>query len=137
MKDWERWQDFQAGSAASQSGVKRSQRGTHDQARRLVIWAYVLGFWGLPGHDYEAAARALTAAGYTTKAQDFKNAKRRHKQPPPDHTIPADGPGVREFVHAVLTIWPEFNWQRLVNGAGADYLRKNVKTPQPGRLLTH
>jgi hypothetical protein len=34
---------------------------------------------------------------------------------------------VREFVHAICTIWPGFEWRRLVRGASADYMRKIPK----------
>jgi hypothetical protein len=67
----------------------------------------------LPGGSYKPAADSLTAAGYPTKEQDFKNAL-RDKSPLPEHTIPADAPGVRELVGALLSIWPVFEWERLV-----------------------
>jgi hypothetical protein len=102
--------------------VRRSAKGPVDQARRIVVRAYRHGRWGLPGRDYKAAAADLTDAGYPTTEQDFKNAGRA-KGALPEQAIPADAPGVREFVRAVLTIWPEFEWRRLVRGAGADYLR--------------
>jgi hypothetical protein len=30
--------------------------------------------------------------------------------------IPADAPGVHEFAAAVMSIWPAFEWRRLVKG---------------------
>jgi hypothetical protein len=29
------------------------------------------------------------------------------------HVIPVDAPGVRELVNTLLSIWPEFEWERL------------------------
>jgi hypothetical protein len=47
--------------------------------------------------SYKVAADALTEPGYPTKEQDFKNAL-RHKEPPPEHTIPPEADGIAEFV---------------------------------------
>jgi hypothetical protein len=124
LADWQRWEQFQAGSVASQHGVRRSKDGVVGQAIRIFRRAYVRRKWGLTGGSYKRAADSLTAAGYTTKEQDFKNAL-RDKSPLPEHTIPADAPGVAELVRALLSIWPEFEWQRLVLDPGPDYLRQN------------
>jgi hypothetical protein len=126
MADWRHWIDHLNGSDASRAGVHRSPKGPVDQARRLVIRAYRLGLWGLPGRDYWAAAERLTAAGYPTTEQDFKNAARA-KGGVPEQIIPADADGVQDFIRAVCTIWPGFEWWRLVQGADADYLRENPK----------
>jgi hypothetical protein len=55
----------------------------------------------LPGGRYRAATARLTAAGYLTTEQDFKNALRTTKVLP-DRVIPADAPGVHEFVATVI-----------------------------------
>jgi hypothetical protein len=115
IADWQCWQDHQNGSDASRAGVHRSSKGLVDQARRLVVRAYRLGQWGLPGGDYKLSAARLTQAGYPTTEQDFKNAGRA-KGALIEHLIPADAAGVAEFVTAVVSIWPEFEWWRLVDG---------------------
>jgi hypothetical protein len=58
----------------------------------------------------------LTAAGYPTKEQSFRDTLRDRK-PPPENTIPADALGVRDLVVAVRDIWPSFEWERLVRDA--------------------
>ena len=113
--DWQRWLDYQNGYDASRAGVRRSSRGPVDQARRIVVRAYRHRAWGLPGGDYEGAAARLTAAGYPTAEQDFKNAGRA-KSRLIEHLIPADAEGIGYFVVAVMSIWPEFEWRRLVKG---------------------
>jgi hypothetical protein len=115
IADWRRWLDYQNGSDASGAGVHRSSKGPIDQARRLVVRAYRFRQWGLPGGDYRVAAARLTAAGYPTTEQDLKNAGRA-KGRLVEHLIPADAEGVREFAAAVLSIWPEFEWRRLLKG---------------------
>ena len=37
-----------------------------------------------------------------------------------EHLIPADAEGVREFAAAVVSIWPEFEWRRLLKGEVAN-----------------
>src|SRR5690242_5580639 len=64
ISDWQLWLDHRDGSDASAAGVNRSSKGPVDQARRLVIRAYVSRRWGLPGGGYREAAARLTAAGY-------------------------------------------------------------------------
>src|SRR6516165_6989129 len=96
IADWHRWCEYQSGSNASRAGVRRSTKGTVDQARKLVVHAYRHGQWGLPGGDYTVAAARLTAAGYPTTEQDFKNAGRA-KGGLTEHLIPADAEGVRDF----------------------------------------
>src|SRR5215813_5841271 len=83
--------------------------GVEDHLER--IHQAVLG--SLPGRGYREAAERLTAAGYPTTEQSFKNALRDRK-PLPENTIPADAPGVRDLVLAVRDIWPSFEWERLV-----------------------
>jgi hypothetical protein len=136
LADWYRWQQFQAGTVASQKGVRRSKDGVVGQALRIFRRAYVRRKWGLPGGSYKPAANSLTAAGYPTREQDFKNAL-RDKSPLPEHTIPADAPGVRELVGALLSIWPEFDWERLVLDPGPDYLRQTGRAPQANPPQTH
>ena len=103
------------------SAARRHRRavygGVAAQAKRAFIRAYVRREWGLPGGLYRAAADALTAAGYQAKEQDFKNAL-RHKEPPPEHTIPADADGVAGFVAAVKALWPNSDSARLLQPAG-------------------
>lgn len=65
--------------------------------------------------DYRVAAARLTQAGYPTTEQDFKNAGRA-KGGLTEQLIPADAEGVRDFAAAVSSIWPEFEWRRLVKG---------------------
>ena len=113
--DWRLWLAYRNGSDASLAGVHRSSKGPIDQARRLVVRAYRFRRWGLPGGDYRGAAARLTQAGYPTTEQDFKNAGRA-KRRLAEHLIPADAEGVRDFVAAVVSIWPEFEWRRLVKG---------------------
>jgi hypothetical protein len=129
--DWHDWCRFDTSADASKAGIRRSRKGPVDQARRLVLRAYVRRLWGLPGGGYRDAAERLTAAGYPTTEQDFKNALRA-KGGVPEQVIPADAAGVREFVAAASAIWPEFDWQRLAGGAGPDYLRQSGQIAQAG-----
>jgi hypothetical protein len=122
LADWHRWIGYQDGTDASHAGVRRSLKGPVDQARRLLIRACRHRLWGLPGRDYKIAAAQLTASGYPTSEQDFKNAGRA-KGVMPEHVIPANAEGVREFAAKVRAIWPQFEWHRLLRGAGANYLR--------------
>jgi hypothetical protein len=115
IADWRRWVDYRDGVNASRAGINRSSKGPVDQARRIVIRAYRLRQWGLPGGNYRAAAASLTQAGYPTTEQDFKNAGRAGDKLI-EHVIPADAQGVGDFVEAVTAIWPEFEWGRLVKG---------------------
>jgi hypothetical protein len=124
MGDWERWEQFEAGTVASQNGVRRGKGGLVAQALRIFRRAYVRRKWKLPGGSYKPAAESLTAAGYPTKEQDFKNAL-RDKSPLPEHAIPADAPGIRELIGTLLSVWPEFEWKRLVLDPGPDYLRQS------------
>src|SRR6516162_6356386 len=119
IADWRRWVEYQSGSNASRAGVRRSTKGTVDQARKLVVRAYRHGQWGLPGGAYRVAAARLTAAGYPTTEQDFKN-EGRAKGRLTEHLIPTDAEGVREFAAAVVSIWPEFEWRRLLKGEVAN-----------------
>src|SRR5215472_16615792 len=114
IADWRRWVEYQSGSNASRAGIRRSSKGTLDQARKLVVRAYRHSQWGLPGGNYKTAADRLTAAGYPSQEQDFKNAGRA-KGRLPENLIPGDAEGVRDFIVAVASIWPEFEWWRLVN----------------------
>jgi hypothetical protein len=84
----------------------------------------------LPGAFYKRAAESLTAADCPTKEQDFKNAL-RDKSPLVEHTIPADASGIRELVCSLVSIWPEFEWERLVVDLGPDYLRQTGPVPHP------
>jgi hypothetical protein len=115
IADWRCWVDFRDGSDASKAGVHRSAKGPVDQARRLVIRAYRFQEWGLPGGDYKIAAAQLTEAGHPTSEHDFKNAGRA-KGKMPEHLIPANAEGIADFVAAVASIWPEFEWRRLLKG---------------------
>jgi hypothetical protein len=115
IADWRRWLDYRNGSDASGAGVHRSSKGVVDQARRLVVRAHRFQQWGLPGGDYRVAAARLTQAGYPTTEQDFKNAGRA-KGRLTERLIPADAEGIGNFVAAVVSIWPAFEWRRLVKG---------------------
>jgi hypothetical protein len=113
IADWEDWRNFDDGADASKAGIRRSPRGPVDQARRLVLRAHVRRRWGLPGGGYKGAAKRLTAAGYPTTGQDFKNARRGPGEVR-ENVISGDAPGIRDFIDAVLSIWPGFEWRRLV-----------------------
>jgi hypothetical protein len=121
MDDWRAWQEFLAGASASTAGVRRSKHGVVQQALRIIWKAYAKSRWGLPGRSYREAAERLTGAGYPTKEQSFKDTLRDRK-PPPENTIPADAPGVRELVLAVRDIRPSFEWERLVRDAPPGWL---------------
>ena len=129
LEDWRNWEQFQAGTVASRHGVRRSKDGVVGQALGIFRRAYVRRKWGLPGGSYKPAAESLTEAGYPTKEQDFKNA-RRNRNSLPEHTIPADASGVRELTCALLLIWPEFEWERLVLDPEPDYLRQTDHGPR-------
>jgi hypothetical protein len=129
LADWQRWEQFRAGTVASQQGVRRYKDGVVGQALRIFRRVYVRREWGLPGRSYKPAANSLTAAGYPTTEQDFKNAL-RVKVPVPERAIPAHAPGICALVHALLSIWPEFEWERLVLEPGLDYLRQTDHAPQ-------
>ena len=114
LADWEAWENYLAGAAASRAGVRRSRKGVVDQARRMLVRAWVRGLWGLPPLRQQGIADLLTKAGYTTSLNDVKKAKTRDGDPKP-HTIPAGGPGVREFIRAVLCLCPTFEHRQLVD----------------------
>jgi hypothetical protein len=128
LNDWRRWVQFQAGTGASRCGVRRSTDGVVGQALRIFRRAYVRREWGLQGGSYKAAADALTLAGYPTNEQGFKNTL-RNEAPLPERTIPADTPGIREMISALLSIWPEFEWWELIDGTGPDCLRQTAEAP--------
>jgi hypothetical protein len=123
MADWHAWQDFLAGDSASRAGVRRSKHGVAQQALRIIWKAYAKSRWGLPGKSYREAAERLTAAGYPTKEQSFKDTLRDRKSPP-ENTIPADAPGVRDLVLAILDLWPSIEWERLVRAAPKGWLEQ-------------
>ncbi|MCZ6576635.1 MAG: hypothetical protein O6950_09365 [Gammaproteobacteria bacterium] len=114
LDDWKAWSEYQAGESASKKGVRRSQRGVADQARRTFLRAYTRGWWGLPGGQYKAVAGWLTSAGYPTSENDLKNAKRASD--PVERAIPANAPGIADFVRTILDHFPNFEWHRLVDG---------------------
>jgi hypothetical protein len=114
LTDWNYWVEYQAGTAASKGGVRR-KGGVVDQARRIFLHAYARKDWGLPGGDYKRAAELLTACGYPTKEQNFKDT-RRITGAPPENTIPMDAPGVKKLVTTLRKLWSTFEWQRLVSG---------------------
>src|SRR5215470_3489760 len=45
LEDWRRWEQFQAGTIASLSGVRRLEDGAVGQALRIFRRAYVKGEW--------------------------------------------------------------------------------------------
>ncbi len=113
MRDW---QSYLAGTEASRGGVRRGPDGVVGQARKLVLKAYTLRKWGFKnGRTYRAFADHLTAAGFLTSEMDVRNAKRA-KFDLIKHAVPADGPGVADFVQAVLAFEPDFEWTALVDG---------------------
>ena len=122
LDDYRRWEDYLAGAAASQAGVRRGKGGVLDQARRIFVQAYANGDWGLPGDNFVAAARALTELGHPTKAREFTDArrpKRRRTFATASGAIPVRAAGIPEFVAALRSKWPEFDWRRLVGGGGS------------------
>ena len=114
IRDWHDFVAFWQGAVPSAAGIRRSRKGPLDQARCLFIRLYVAGLAGLPGSGYEAAAKMLTEAGYPTRSQDFKDAKRRTKALPDCGVIPAEAEGVTTFVAAVQRLWPPFDAARLL-----------------------
>ncbi len=124
VADYEDWQEYLAGDSAANAGVNR-RGGIVRQAHRMFLRAYVMQEWGLPGRDYEGAANALTALGYPTSVQQLKDAK-RSKRKLAERAIPAAAPGVRDFVRAILTVWPEFQWWRLLCSAIGTEERDNL-----------
>jgi hypothetical protein len=126
MADFRRWEEFQAGAIAAKAGIhRRVKSGLCGQALRIVLHAYSTCKWGLPGGQYKAAAAALSKAGYPTKEQDFKNA-RRTLGPPKQHVIPAAAAGIRELVITLVEIWPTFEWQKLVRHPWEGYLEPAI-----------
>jgi hypothetical protein len=132
LMDWRHWQEFLAGASASAAGVRRSKNGVVQQALRIVWKAYTKRRWGLPGKAYREAAERLTAAGYPTKEQSFKDTLRDRK-PPPENTIPFDAPCVRDLVLTLLDLWPSFEWERLVRDPPPGWLDHS---PEEGADLT-
>jgi len=117
VADWEDWQQFLAGTAASRAGVRRSKHGIVQQALRVFFKAFFWQKWGLirgKGRDFRWAAEQLTTAGHKVKEQDIKNAGRSEDLHIPENVIPADAPGIRELVLTLRSIWPSFEWERLV-----------------------
>jgi hypothetical protein len=90
----------------------------------------------LPGGDFKGAAERLTQAGYPTTEDDFKNAGRAPKGgPTPEHAIPADASGIPEFIDAVSSIWPSFEWCRLVSQKpSCESLRIGAPEPKQRRF---
>jgi hypothetical protein len=109
--------DYMAGADATALGINRSTRGIVDQARRLIVQAYAVGAWGLPGGNFKAAASALTTAGYPTSEKDFKNARQRPKPLPETGAFPADAIGIPDFIAAVRRLWPTCETERLLRSA--------------------
>jgi hypothetical protein len=69
----------------------------------------------------------LTAAGYNVKAQDIKNVLRDRNERPAENVIPANSPGVRDLVLALIDIWPSFEWERLVLDPPPGYLDNSIE----------
>jgi hypothetical protein len=138
MADWEDWQQFLAGTAASAAGVKRCKGGVVQQALKIIRKAYVWQLWGLrrrgPGSSYREVAERLTAAGYPTKEHDFKNASRDDNPASPENVIPADAPGVRDLVLALLELWPSFEWEHLVLDPPPGWLEEPSDRPQSDQM---
>jgi hypothetical protein len=138
MADWADWQQFLAGSAASAAGIRRCKGGVVQQALRIVRKAYVWQVWGLrrrgPDSSYRVVAERLTAAGYPTKEHDFKNASRDDNPAVPLNVIPADAPGVRGLVLALLELWPSFHWKHLVLDPPPGWLEDTNDCPQNDQM---
>jgi hypothetical protein len=116
LEDWQHWEDYRVQNAAGKAGVRHTLKGgLVDQALRLFRRAYVRGAWGLPGGDYRRAAEAITAAGFPTKEQAFKDASRLGGELP-EHLFPSADPAISNLLRAILTIWPEFECWRMVDG---------------------
>jgi hypothetical protein len=132
--DWEDWQQFLAGTAASAAGVRRCKGGVVQQALKIMRKAYVWQRWGLrrrgPGSSYREVAEKLTAAGYPTKQHDFKNASRDDNPAVPENVIPADAPGVRDLVLTLVELWPSLEWERLVLDPPPRWLEETSDRPQ-------
>jgi hypothetical protein len=118
LSDWNQWMEYQAGTAASKGGVRRTG-SVVDQARRIFLCAYVRKEWGLPGGEYKKVAELLTSAGYPTKEKDLKNT-RRMLGPLPENTIPMDAPGVETFIKCLRRIWSTFEWWRMVEAVQSE-----------------
>jgi hypothetical protein len=107
VADWEDWQQFLAGTAASRAGVRRSKHGIVQQALRVFFKAFFWQKWGLirgKGRDFRWAAEQLTAAGHKVKEQDIKNAGRSDDLHVPENVIPAGASGIRELVLTLRSI---------------------------------
>jgi hypothetical protein len=115
LDDWAAWQNFRAGATASRAGVRRSEKGVVDQARRMLLRAWVRGRWGLPNLSYKEIADLLTTAGYKTMENDLKKAKSRDRDPQP-RAIPSDAPGILAFVRTMFQLCPSFDYRQLVDG---------------------
>jgi len=89
----------------------------------MFLRAYVRRLWGLPGGSYKAVAEWLTAAGYPTRESDLKNARRAVD--PVERAIPANAPGVGDFLRMVRARFPDFECYRLIEGG-----LKSSMTPQ-------
>ena len=76
MSDWERWNTYRYTASLRKSGVLTGRGSALDQAKRIFLKAYANKLWGLTGDNYQAVADWLTDAGYPTKLNDVKNAKR-------------------------------------------------------------
>ncbi len=70
--------------------------------------------WGLSGGNYKEISEWLTGGGFPTTEDDLKNAKRRGDLV--EHAILLDAPGVTDLIRTVLGRYPNFEWQRLVDG---------------------
>ena len=114
IRDWHDFEDYRHGGTASTAGIRRSRGGTVDQARRLIVNAITIGAWGLQCASFREAAHAMTDAGYPTTENDFKKARIRPKRLPEDPVLPADAPGIADFVAAITRIWPAFEPDRLL-----------------------
>jgi hypothetical protein len=57
LADWRRWEEFQAGTVASQHGIRRSKGGVIEQALRIFRRAYARRDWGLLGAPTRAPPR--------------------------------------------------------------------------------
>jgi len=132
--DWEDWQQFLAGTKASEAGVRRTRGGVVQQALRIVLRAYVWQEWGLkrngPGSSDREVAEKLSAAGYPTNENAFKNAAKRNPMAPldlPKHAIPAEASGVRDLVLFLLDLWPAFKWQNRVLDAPPGWLDNSTE----------
>ena len=112
LDDYQRWQEHYqfAGARAKRqkagargTGINATAEGAVGLARRGFLRAYAQGAWGLTRTmSYPQLATWLTAQGYSTKADEVKNAKRFTLV---EGVVP-DSPQVRALLDTLKTQFP-------------------------------